>query len=65
MLEYVKNNGANELETSVDSSFETEHYGFVEKKGNTDLQKKLNEGIKKIKESGKLDEINAKYGFKK
>jgi polar amino acid transport system substrate-binding protein len=65
VLEYVKNNGSEGLQTVVDSSFETEHYGFVVKKGDTELQKKLNEGIKKIKESGKLDEINKKYGFKK
>jgi polar amino acid transport system substrate-binding protein len=65
VLEYVKNNGAGEFVTSVDSSFATENYGFALKKGNTDLQKKINDGIKKIKENGKLDEINKKYGFKK
>jgi ABC-type amino acid transport substrate-binding protein len=65
VLEYVKSNGASDLETAVDSSFQPEHYGFVVKKNNTDLQKKLNEGIKKIKDNGKLDEINKKYGFKK
>ncbi|KEO81775.1 basic amino acid ABC transporter substrate-binding protein [Tumebacillus flagellatus] len=65
VLEYVKNNGAGEFVTSVDSSFEKEHYGFVVKKGNTELQKKINDGLKKIKENGKLDEINKKYGFSK
>lgn len=65
VLEYVKNNGAGDFDTAVDSSFEKENYGFAVKKGNTDLLTKLNAGIKKIKENGKLDEINAKYGFKK
>jgi ABC-type amino acid transport substrate-binding protein len=65
VLEYVKNNSGDDLETIVDTSFEKEHYGFAVKKGNTELLKVLNDGIKKIKENGKLDEINKKYGFKK
>lgn len=65
VLEYVKNNGADGLETVVDTSFAKENYGFVVKKGNSEVQKLLNDGIKKIKENGKLDEINKKYGFKK
>jgi ABC-type amino acid transport substrate-binding protein len=65
VLEYVKNNGQGDFETAVDSSFAKEQYGFAVKKGNTELQKKINEGLKKIKENGKLDEINKKYGFKK
>lgn len=65
VLEYVKNNGSDGLETVVDSSFVKENYGFVVAKGNAELQKKLNEGIKKIKESGKLAEIEKKYGFTK
>lgn len=65
LLEYVKNNGEGDFETAVDTSFVPENYGFAVKKGNTELVNKLNEGIKKIKENGKLDEINEKYGFKK
>ncbi|PWK05713.1 basic amino acid ABC transporter substrate-binding protein [Tumebacillus permanentifrigoris] len=65
VLEYVKSNGNGDFVTAVDSGFATENYGFALKKGNTELQKKLNDGIKKIKDSGKLDEINKKYGFKK
>lgn len=65
VLEYVKNNGAGDFVTAIDNSFEKEHYGFALKKGNTDLQNKINAGIKKIKENGKLDEINKKYGFTK
>ncbi|MGB8956014.1 MAG: basic amino acid ABC transporter substrate-binding protein [Tumebacillaceae bacterium] len=65
VLEYVKNNGAGDFETAVDTSFEKENYGFAVKKGNTEVVNKLNAGIKKIKENGKLDEINKKYGFQK
>jgi ABC-type amino acid transport substrate-binding protein len=65
VLEYVKNNGGDGLETVVDTSFEKEYYGFVVAKGNTELLAKINDGIKKVKESGKLAEIEKKYGFKK
>jgi polar amino acid transport system substrate-binding protein len=65
VLEYVKNNKDAGFETVVDTSFAKENYGFVVKKGNKELVDKINAGIKKIKESGKLDEINKKYGFKK
>ncbi|MGZ6503309.1 MAG: transporter substrate-binding domain-containing protein, partial [Tumebacillaceae bacterium] len=65
VLEYVKNNGGDGLETVVDSSFQPEHYGFAIRKGDAELQKLLNDGIKKIKEDGELDAINQKYGFKK
>jgi len=65
VLEYVKNNANAGFETVVDTTFAKENYGFVVKKGNKELQDKLNAGIKKIKENGKLDEINKKYGFKK
>lgn len=64
VLEYVKNNGAGDLETAVDSTFEVEHYGFAIRKGDTELAKQLNDGIKKIKDDGELDAINKKYGFK-
>lgn len=63
LLEYTKNNSDSGLKTVVDSSFEKENYGFAVRKDDTELVKKLNEGLKKIKESGKLDEINKKYGF--
>lgn len=65
VMEYVKNNGAGDFVTAVDSSFAKEYYGFAVKKGNTELLQKINDGLKKIKENGKLDEINKKYGFGK
>ncbi|MGD8190267.1 basic amino acid ABC transporter substrate-binding protein [Brevibacillus ginsengisoli] len=44
-----------------DDSFETEHYGIMVKKGNTDLLNKINQGLKTIKDNGKLKEIHKKY----
>lgn len=38
-----------------------EQYGFAVKKGNADLVAKINDGLKKVKESGKYDEIYNKY----
>ncbi len=38
-----------------------EKYGIVVNKGNKELLKKINAGLKKIKQSGKLDEIIQKY----
>ena len=44
-----------------DDSFETEHYGIMVKKGNTDLMNKINQGLKTIQDNGKLKEIHKKY----
>jgi glutamine transport system substrate-binding protein len=44
-----------------DDSFEKEFYGIMVKKGNTDALNKVNEGLKKIKENGKLQEIYNQY----
>lgn len=44
-----------------DDSFEAEHYGIMVKKGNTDFLNKINQGLKTIKENGKLQEIHKKY----
>lgn len=44
-----------------DDSFETEHYGIMVKKGNTDLLNKINQGLKTIQDNGKLKEIHKKY----
>lgn len=38
-----------------------EQYGLAVKEGNTELSKELNEGLKKIKDSGRYDEIVAKW----
>lgn len=44
-----------------DDSFEKEFYGIMVKKGNTDTLNKINDGLKKIKENGKLQEIYTQY----
>lgn len=59
--EYIKNNPNVEVTTIEDSSFEKEYYGLMVKKGNTEVVELLNEGIQKLKENGKLEEIT---GFK-
>lgn len=55
--EYIKNNPNAEVETIEDDSFEKEYYGLMVKKGNDEVRELLNEGIEKIKENGKLEEI--------
>src|SRR5690625_1118319 len=57
VIEYMKSNPDVKLKTVEDDSFEKEYYGLMLKKGNTELLEKLNEGIQKLKESGKLAEI--------
>lgn len=57
VIEYMKSNPNVKLKTIEDDSFEKEYYGLMLRKGNTELLEKLNEGIKKLKESGKLQEI--------
>ncbi|WP_139491173.1 basic amino acid ABC transporter substrate-binding protein [Brevibacillus dissolubilis] len=44
-----------------DNSFAPEHYGIMVQKGNTEFLTKLNQGLKIIKENGKLQEIHDKY----
>lgn len=55
--EYIKNNPNAELRTIEDDSFEKEYYGLMVQKGNQEIIDLLNEGIQKIKDSGKLKEI--------
>ena len=38
-----------------------EQYGFAVASGETELLEKLNEGLEKVKASGKYDELKAKY----
>lgn len=55
--EYVQNNPNAKVETIEDDAFEKEYYGLMVKKGNDEVRELLNEGIEKIKENGKLEEI--------
>ena len=57
VIEYLKNNPNSGLKAIESDQFEKEYYGFMVKKGNKELLDKLNEGLKKIKENGKLEEI--------
>lgn len=57
VIEYMKSNPNVKLKTVEDDSFEKEYYGLMLRKGNTELLEILNEGIKRLKESGKLAEI--------
>src|SRR5699024_24425 len=57
VLEYMESNPDVVLKTIEDDEFDKEYYGLMLRKGNTELLEKLNEGIKKLKESGKLAEI--------
>jgi polar amino acid transport system substrate-binding protein len=44
-----------------DDSFDKEYYGIMVRKGNTEFLGKINQGLKTIKENGKLQEIYGKY----
>lgn len=57
VFEYLKNNPNAKLKVIEDDAFEKEYYGFMVKKGNTEVLNLLNEGLQKIKENGKLKEI--------
>ncbi|PYF05953.1 amino acid ABC transporter substrate-binding protein (PAAT family) [Ureibacillus chungkukjangi] len=57
IIEYIKNNPESKLKSIEDDSFEKEYYGLMVKKGNKEVLDILNEGIQKLKESGKLAEI--------
>jgi len=57
ILEYIKNNPDSKLKSIEDDSFEKEYYGLMVKKGNEEVLDLLNEGIEKLKETGKLAEI--------
>lgn len=58
---YVKKFKDKKFKMIKDDSFEKEYYGIIVKKGNTELLNKINEGLKKIKENGKLQEIYNQY----
>lgn len=57
VLEYLKNNPKSGLKAIESDEFEKEYYGFMVKKGNKELLDLLNEGLQKIKDNGKLEEI--------
>ncbi|SNB78192.1 transporter substrate-binding domain-containing protein [Kingella negevensis] len=56
-----KEAGKPKLYTSIYDKTEDARVGFAVKKGNVELQKKLNNGLKAIKEDGTYDKIYAKW----
>ncbi len=67
IVNYMANNGDKGLTVVSDNkSFAPEYYGIAVKKGNTEMQAKINEGLKAIKTDGTYDKIYAKwFGDKK
>jgi polar amino acid transport system substrate-binding protein len=58
---YIQNNPAAKFKSVSDASFTPEQYGIAIKKGNTELQTKINEAIAAIKADGSYDAIHVKY----
>ncbi|MBC7942707.1 MAG: basic amino acid ABC transporter substrate-binding protein [Chitinophagaceae bacterium] len=61
VIHYVANNPGGKFKTVSDNEFVPEKYGMALKKGNTELQGKLNTGLAAIKSDGTYDKIYAKY----
>jgi polar amino acid transport system substrate-binding protein len=61
VVHYVNNNSDAKFKTVSDASFVSEQYGLAVKKGNTELQAKLNKGLADIKSDGTYDKIYTKY----
>jgi polar amino acid transport system substrate-binding protein len=58
---YIQNNPAAKFKSVSDASFTPEQYGMAMKKGNTELQKKINDALAAIQADGSLDAIHVKY----
>ena len=58
---YVANNPGGKFKTVSDKEFVPEQYGIAFKKGNTELQAKMNQGMAAIKADGSYAQIFAKY----
>jgi polar amino acid transport system substrate-binding protein len=58
---YIQNNPAAKFKSVSDASFTPEQYGMAMKKGNTELQKKINDALAAIQSDGSLDAIHVKY----
>jgi len=58
---YIQNNPAAKFKSVSDASFTPEQYGIAIKKGNAELQTKINEAIAAIKADGSYDVIHVKY----
>ena len=61
VIHYVANNSGTKFRIVSDQSFTPEQYGFAIKKGNTELQAKLNQGLSAIRADGTYEQIYTKY----
>lgn len=61
VIHYVANNPGGKFKTVSDKDFVPEQYGMAFKKGNTELQGKMNKGLADIKADGTYDQIYTKY----
>jgi polar amino acid transport system substrate-binding protein len=61
VIHYVANNPNSKFKTVSDKEFVPEQYGIALKKGNTELQAKLNKGLADIKADGTYDKIFTQY----
>jgi polar amino acid transport system substrate-binding protein len=61
VIHYVANNPGGKFKTVADKEFAPEQYGIAFKKGNTELQAKMNKGLAAIKADGSYAAIFTKY----
>ncbi len=61
VVHYVANNPGGKFKMVADKDFVPEQYGIALKKGNTELQAKLNKGLADIRADGSYDAIYTKY----
>lgn len=61
VIHHVANNPGSKFKTVADKEFVPEQYGIAFKKGNTELQAKLNKGLAEIKADGTYNAIFTKY----
>ena len=61
VIHHVANNPGSKFKTVADKEFAPEHYGIALKKGNTELQAKLNKALAEIKADGSYDKIYMQY----
>ena len=62
---YILKSGEKDVRT-LDELLTSEDYGIAMAKDNTELQKKINDALKKLKDNGEYDKIYAKwFGEKK
>ncbi|MFC7440009.1 basic amino acid ABC transporter substrate-binding protein [Laceyella putida] len=61
VVEFKKKLGDGKFKIVEDPALPVEQYGIAVKKGNGEMLKKLNEGLKKVKENGTYDKIHNKY----